>query len=262
VACRSRRVGSGFGRSSSLRGRPRLRGGGAPSRTAANRSSCLRLLPGRLLARLDLGSVARDRSRDAPTERALDQRRVHLGGRITLRELREGAGKRGFRGHLRASLPTEDATQRLVEVEALDQRGGGGNAQHRLGDEGPGEGAAILGRPAGASGRFGNEGFEADHIKRRHEAPERLSQRVDFLVEPRKQGALDMAPAGFHGVERIVGHACCCESGTQIETIPKLSMSESRIFSRNRLENHRVDSRYVASFFISVQIILQLPLDL
>ena len=30
---------------------------------------------------------------------------------------------------------------------------------------------------------------------------------------PRKQSALDMVPAGFHGVERIVGHACYCESG-------------------------------------------------
>jgi hypothetical protein len=77
-----------------------------------------------------------------------------------------------------------------------------------------GEGAAILGRPAGASGRFGNEGFETDHNELRREALERLSQRIDFLAEPRKQGALDMAPTGFHGVERIVVHACRYESGT------------------------------------------------
>jgi hypothetical protein len=49
-----------------------------------------------------------------------------------------------------------------------------------------GEGAAILGRPAGASGRFGNEGFETDHNELRREALERLSQRIDFLAEPRK----------------------------------------------------------------------------
>jgi hypothetical protein len=138
---------------------------------------------------------------------------VHPGGQIALRELCKGAGKRGFRGHLRTSLPTEDAPQRLVDVEALDQRGGGGNAQHRLGDEGPGEGATILGRPTGASGRFGNEGFETDHVEGGHEASERLGQRIDFLAKPRKQKALDMIPAGFHGVERIVGHACCYESG-------------------------------------------------
>ena len=138
----------------------------------------VRLFLDRLLARLDLGGVARDHPDDPPAERALDQRRVHPGGQIALRELREGAGKRGFRGHLRASLPTEDAPQRLVDVEAFDQRGGGGNPQHRLGDEGPGEGAAILGRPAGASGRFGNEGFETDHVEGRHEAPERFGHRV------------------------------------------------------------------------------------
>ena len=115
---------------------------------------------------------------------------------------------------MRASLPTENVTQRLIDGEALDQSGGGGNAQHGLGDEGSGEGAAILGRPTGASGRFGNEGFEADHIEGRDELPERFGHRVDFLAQPRKQRALDMVPAGFHGVEGIVGHACCYESGT------------------------------------------------
>jgi len=50
----------------------------------------------RLLARLDLGGVACDHPDDAPAERALDQRRVHLVGQIALREFREGAGKRGL----------------------------------------------------------------------------------------------------------------------------------------------------------------------
>jgi len=67
----------------------------------------------------------------------------------------------------------------------------------------PGEGAAILGRPAGAAGRFGNEGFEADNVEGRDEPPERLGERVDFLAKPRKQGALDMVTASFHGVERM-----------------------------------------------------------
>ena len=143
----------------------------------------------RLLARLDLGGVAGDHADDASAERALDQRRVHLVGQIALRELRKGARKRGFRGHLRASLPTEDAPQRLVDGEAFDQSGGGGNAQHCLGDEGPGEGAPILGRAAGAARRFGNEGFEADHVEGRDETPQRFGHRVDFLAQPRKQRA-------------------------------------------------------------------------
>src|SRR5208283_1252710 len=70
---------------------------------------------------------------------------------------------------------------------------------------------------AGAARRLGNEGFEADHIEGRDEAPERLGYRVDFLAQPRKEGGLDMAPAGFHGVERIVGHAVDYESGQMQE---------------------------------------------
>src|SRR5208337_1077819 len=88
----------------------------------------VRLRLDRLLARLDLGGVARDHADDAPAERALDQRRVHLVGQIALGKLREGAGKGSFRRHLRASFPTENATQRLVDIEALDQSGGGRNS--------------------------------------------------------------------------------------------------------------------------------------
>ena len=151
----------------------------------------------RLLARLDLGGVSGDHADDAPAQRALDQRCVHFVGQIAMRELREGARERGFRGHLRASLPTEDTPQRLVDGEAFDQSGRGGNAQHRLGDEGPGEGAPILGRAAGAAWWIRNESFEADHIECRDETPERLGQRIDLLAQPRKQGALDMTSNGL-----------------------------------------------------------------
>src|SRR5277367_7175105 len=44
----------------------------------------VRLFLDRLLACLDLGGVARSGPDDPPTERALDQRRVHLGGQIAL----------------------------------------------------------------------------------------------------------------------------------------------------------------------------------
>jgi hypothetical protein len=108
--------------------------------------------------------------------------------------------------------PTEDAAQRLVDGEALDQGVGSGNAQHRLGDEGPGEGAAILGRASGAARRLRHKGFEADHVEGGDETPERFGDRVDFLAQPRKQRALDVVPARHHGVERIVCHARCCES--------------------------------------------------
>jgi hypothetical protein len=38
---------------------------------------------------------------------------VHRGGQIAPSELREGAGKRDFRGHLRASLPIQDGRSDL-----------------------------------------------------------------------------------------------------------------------------------------------------
>ena len=67
---------------------------------------------------------------------------------------------------------------------------------------------SLGGRPA-ASGRFGNEVLEADHVEGGDEPPERFGHRVDFLAKPRKQIALDVVPAPFHRVERIVGHCCC-----------------------------------------------------
>ena len=120
----------------------------------------------RLLARFDLGGVARDRPDDASPERTLDQRGVDLVWQRAAREFGERPGKRGFGRNLRASLPAEDATQGLIDVEALDQGTGGGNAQDRLGHESSGEGATVLGRPARPPGRLGNEGFEADHVER------------------------------------------------------------------------------------------------
>src|SRR5271157_570881 len=136
----------------------------------------------RLLARFDLGGVARDRPDDASSERTLDQRGVDLVWQRAARELGERPGKRGFGRNLRASLPAEDATQGLVDVEALDRRAGGGNAQDRLGHESSREGATVLGRPARRPGRVGNEGFEADHVEGSDETTQRFGDRVHILT--------------------------------------------------------------------------------
>ena len=129
----------------------------------------------RLLARFDLGGVARDRPDDASPERPLDQRRVDLVWQRALREFGERPGKRGLGRNLRASLPAEDATQRPVDGEALDQGAGGGNAQDRLGHESSCEGATVFGRPARPPGRVGHEGFETDHVERGDEMTQRLA---------------------------------------------------------------------------------------
>jgi hypothetical protein len=80
----------------------------------------------------------------------------------------------------------EDATQGLVDVEALDQGAGGGNAQDRLGHESSGEGATVLGGPARPLGRLGNEGFEADHVERGDETAQRFGDRIVVLGHPRE----------------------------------------------------------------------------
>ena len=100
-----------------------------------------------------------------------------LSGQRAAREFGERPGKRGFGRNLRASLPAEDATQGLVDGEALDQGAGGGNAKDRLGHESSGEGATVLGRPARPPGRLGNEGFEADHVERGDETTQRFGDR-------------------------------------------------------------------------------------
>src|SRR5271166_1441066 len=62
------------------------------------------LILDRLLARFDLGGVARDRPDDVSPERTLDQRGVDLVWQRAAREFGERAGKRGFGRNLRASL--------------------------------------------------------------------------------------------------------------------------------------------------------------
>jgi hypothetical protein len=131
---------------------------------------------------------------------------VDLVWQLAAREFGERPGKRGFGWDLRAPLPAEDATQGLVDVEALDEGAGGGNAQDCLGHESSGEGATVLGRPARRAGRVGNEGFEADDVEGGDETTQRFGDRTDILTHRREQIALDVAPASLHRVERVVRH--------------------------------------------------------
>ena len=174
MTCRSRRVPAPASEErrccGPCRGRPRLRGGAAIiGRRGIGCLPSFGRVPDRLLARFDLGGVAREIAPDdASPERALDQRGVDLVRQRAAREFGERPGKRRFLRKALASVSSqaEDATQGLVDVEALDQGAGGGNAQDRLGHESSGEGAAVLGRPARPPGRLRNERFEADHVER------------------------------------------------------------------------------------------------
>ncbi len=100
---------------------------------------------------------------------------MHFIRQIALREFGKGGEKISLRGNLRASFPTADATQRFVGGKALDKRAGGRNAERGLGDEGPGQRAAILARTADPSRRFGNDSLAANHIENGDEPPEQAS---------------------------------------------------------------------------------------
>src|SRR5208283_3294050 len=135
VTCRSRRVGSGFGRCSSLRGRPRLRGGGGLSGAGGSSLPSLALFwTGFSRASISVASRAIAPMMRPPSARSISAAWI-LSGSSPRANSGERPGKRGFGRNLRASLPAEDATQGLVDVEALDQGAGGGNAQDRLGHE-------------------------------------------------------------------------------------------------------------------------------
>ena len=206
MTCRLRRVGSGLGRCSPLRGRPRLRGGAGLSGAGGSSLPSLAVFwTGFSRASISVASRAIAPMMRPPSARSISAAWILVWQRAA-REFGERPGKRGFGRHLRASLPAEDATQGLVDVEALDQGAGGGNAQDRLGHESSGEGAAVLGRPARPPGRLRNERFEADHVERGDETAQRFGDRIVVLAHPREQKALDVAPASLHRVERVVCH--------------------------------------------------------
>ncbi len=160
MACRSRRVGSGFGRCSSLRGRPRLRGGGGLSGaggsslpslafiwTGFSRASPRTAIRGAVASRAIAPMVR------PPSARSISAAWILSGSspRANSANARENVASEGT---CERRSKAEDAAQGLVDVEALDQGAGGGNAQDRLGHESSGEGAAVLGRPARPPGRL------------------------------------------------------------------------------------------------------------
>src|ERR1019366_2858992 len=181
---------------------------------------------------------------------------MHPVGQIALRELHEGAGKRGLGRNLCASFPTTDAAQRFVGAKAIDESAGGGNAEHGLGDEGARQAASILGRPAGSSRRLGNEGLEADHIENGDEPPEQFGHRLDFLTHPRKQGGLDMIPTRPHGVERI-DHGFYHGARCLIRNYNKIILKRNSNILNTLLETIELCSIYIAQLKPVSPIILQ-----
>ncbi len=104
----------------------------------------------RLLARFDLGGVARDRPDDASPERPLDQRRVDPCPAARPARIRRTPGKTWPRTELARVAPSRrmrrrgTCRRRRRSIRALVV----GTPRDRLGHESSGEGATVLGRPA------------------------------------------------------------------------------------------------------------------
>ena len=174
--------GSGFGRCSSLRGRPRLRVGGGLSVAGGSSLPSLALFwTGFSRASISVASRAIAPMMRPPRARSISAAWILSGSapRANSANARENVASEGT---CERRSKAEDAAQGLVDVEALDQGAGGGNAQDRLGHESSREGATVLGRPARPPGRVGNEGFEADHVERGDETTQRFGDRVDILT--------------------------------------------------------------------------------
>ena len=84
--------------------------------------------------------------------------------------------------------------QRLVGLKALDQGARRRNVEHRLGDEGAGQGRPILDRPTGQAMEMGKEALDPRKLKHGDEAPVPLAERPELLLKPREKIRLNAMP--------------------------------------------------------------------
>src|SRR4051794_12756176 len=89
--------------------------------------------------RVDLGCVAGDVAEDVAVQSIADEVLMNPLGQVLRGEFAEGAGERPFAGDIAAPLPPANAAERAVDVQALDQRRGGGDVEYGFGDEGSGD---------------------------------------------------------------------------------------------------------------------------
>ena len=133
MRCCSMRVSGLGGSTSSLRGRPRLRLGGAGERSSDDRRRGF-------LAGFDLGGIARDMTDDVIVQMTADELLMHTFRQTLCGELGKGAREGCLAGNLGAAFPAADASQCTIELQTLDQGLCGGDGEHGLGDEAAGDG--------------------------------------------------------------------------------------------------------------------------
>src|SRR4051794_40494968 len=79
-----------------------------------------------LFPRVDLGGIAGEVAEDVTVQSLADEVLMNPLWQVLCGEFGEGAGERPFAGDIAAPLPAANAAERAVDVQALDQRRGGG----------------------------------------------------------------------------------------------------------------------------------------
>src|ERR1019366_3051009 len=254
---RSRRVGSGFGRSLDrswpFRGRPCLFCGGTLA-DGGGGPSFLSFSTGFSRASISVASRAIAPMMRPPSARLISAACI-LSGRSPCAnsvKARENVASEGTcarrsqpqtrrsdlsapRRSMRALVVGMPSTALATKARARPRRSSGGRPA-----------------PLGASGTKASRPITENG----DEPPEQFGHRLDFLTHPRKQGALDMIPTRPHGVERI-GHGFCRGACCLIRNHNKIILKRNSNILNTLLATIEFRSIYIAHLKPVPPIILQ-----
>src|SRR5215469_9332915 len=158
-----------------------------------------------LLARLDLGGIARQMAKEVFSQTMTDQLLMHPLGQGLIGELPEYTRELGFARKLVAALPAADVAERAVGLKTLDQRDSGWDVELRLADKGARDGRAIFRRAARPAVWGGDVGFQTQSVEDDDQLLELGRERINFLGDVREQPELPSDPA-THISNSILAH--------------------------------------------------------
>ena len=120
----------------------------------------------------------------------VDERLVQTARQGAVSEGAEGTREGCLAGDLPGPAPTTQATQRGVDGQAFNERPGGRDGEHRLGDEGPRQRCTVLLRTPRQATQARQELFHLHEAEHRDEQLVALSQGAKFFFECREQFSL------------------------------------------------------------------------
>src|SRR5207302_807058 len=98
-------------------------------------------------------------------------------------ELIEGSGESRFVRHLPGLFPAADAAQLCVAGQSIQQLSGERESVDGFGDEGAGDGEAVLRRPADPTSAGGDEAGQRNHLQGSYQALGWRGQFSEFVLE-------------------------------------------------------------------------------